>query len=150
MATEVNTSLFKAIGLTSKLLGICINENLQLSGFKLTRNQFIVLKILSEREGICQNDLAFITERDKTSLTRLIIALELKGMVFRKTANDDKRKKMLYITETGLIRLNEAWPIMRKLEDEVAKDISAKELESLLNVLAKVQANVLSLEPVIE
>jgi DNA-binding MarR family transcriptional regulator len=150
MATEVNTSLFKAIGLTSKLLGIYINENLQLSGFKLTRNQFIVLKILSEREGICQNDLAFITERDKTSLTRLISALELKGMVFRKTANDDRRKKIINITKLGLDVLNEARPIVRKLEGEVAKDITTEELERLLNVLAKVQANVLSLEPVIE
>lgn len=150
MIAKANASLCKAIGLTSKLLGIYINENLQLGGFNLTRNQFIVLKILSERHGICQNELAFITERDKTSLTRLISALELKGMVTRRTADDDRRKKILYITKIGLNTLNEAWPIMRRLEDEVAKDLTAEELEALLNVLDKVQANVLSLEAVLE
>ena len=150
MIEKANASLCKAIGLTSKLLGIYINENLQLGGFNLTRNQFIVLKILSDRQGICQNELAFITERDKTSLTRLISALELKGMVTRKIASNDRRKKIIYITEVGLDMLNEAWPIMRKLEDEVAKDITAEELESLLNVLDKVQANVLSLDVVLD
>ena len=149
MISEESASLCKSIGLTSKLLGIYINDKLQLSGLKLTRNQFIVLKILSLRDGICQNELAFITERDKTSLTRLISSLEAKDMVKRSTATDDKRKKRIYITDSGTNVLNEARPLMQRLENEVTKDITPSEFNNLLKVLNKVQANVASLEAVI-
>ena len=148
MVAEANASLCKASGLTSKLLGIYINDNLHLNGLKLTRNQFIVLKILSMRQGICQSELAFITERDKTSLTRLIDSLEIKGMVNRQQASDDMRKKIIDITELGIDTLNKAWPLMKKLEEDVSKDITSEELENLLRVLNKVQGNVLSLETV--
>ena len=141
-----SASLCKAIGLTSKLLGIYINDNLQLQGQKLTRNQFIVLKILSKRDGICQNDLAFITERDKTSLTRLISSLEAKGMVKRKIADDDHRKKMIFVTKKGVHNLQEAWPIMTNLEDKIAKGIDSNELANILSLLDKVQNNILSLK----
>jgi len=141
-----SASLCKAIGLTSKLLGIYINDNLQLQGQKLTRNQFIVLKILSKRDGICQNDLAFITERDKTSLTRLISSLDAKGMVKRKIADDDHRKKMIFVTKKGVHNLQEAWPIMTKLEDKIAKGIDSNELANILSLLDKVQNNILSLK----
>ena len=150
MQQEENASLCKAIGLTSKLLGIYINDNLQMEGIKLTRNQFVVLKILSSKERICQNELAFITERDKTSLTRLISTLESKGMVTRKTAIDDKRKKIIYITELGTKTLTNAWPLMKKLEEEVSRDVTAEDLEKLLSVLNKIQANVLSLDTIVE
>lgn len=150
MQQEENASLCKAIGLTSKLLGIYINDNLQMEGIKLTRNQFVVLKILSSRKGICQNELAFITERDKTSLTRLISTLESKGMVTRETAIDDKRKKIIYITELGSKTLTNAWPLMKKLEEEVSRDVTAEELEKLLSVLNKIQTNVLSLDTTVE
>lgn len=148
MQQEENASLCKAIGLTSKLLGIYINDNLQMEGIKLTRNQFLVLKILSSRDGICQNELAFITERDKTSLTRLISTLESKGMVTRETAIDDKRKKIILITELGTKTVTNAWPLMKKLEEEVSRDVSYDDLQKLLSVLNKIQANVLSLETV--
>ena len=150
MIAEENASLCKAIGLTSKLLGIYINDNLQLGGLKLTRNQFVVLKILSLRQGICQGELAFITERDKTSLTRLISTLESKGMVKRNAARDDRRKKKIYVTDLGLVSLNDARPLMKKLEDEVAKGLTSEELNSLQHILNKVQANVLNLHTEIE
>jgi len=150
MHSEESASLCKAIGLTSKLLGIYINDNLQIRGIKLTHNQFVVLKILSVKDGICQNELAFITERDKTSLTRLISTLESKGMVKRTPAKDDKRKKIIHITDTGINTLNEAWPLMKKLEEELSQDVNSEDLKVLLSVLSKIQANILSLEPVIE
>ena len=150
MIAKENARLCKAIGLTSKLLGIYINENLREAGLDLTRNQFIVLKIVNQRQGISQNELAFITERDKTSLTRLISTLDSKNMINRVTSADDRRKKTLFITEIGIKTLNSAWPRMNALEDEISKDITTEEFDNLINVLNKVQTNVLSLENIIQ
>ena len=150
MIEAENARLCRAIGLTSKLLGIYINENLQVRGLNLTRNQFIVLKIVNGQDGICQNELAFITERDKTSLARLISTLESKGMVERRVANDDRRKKTLSITSIGVRALDEAWPHIKILEDEISNNITVNEFENLINVLDKVQDNILRLEKVIK
>ena len=42
------------------------------AGIEITKEQFIVLVKLDEQDGIMQKDLAFITERNKGSLARLI------------------------------------------------------------------------------
>ena len=38
-----------------------------------------------------QHDLAFLTDRDKTSLTRLLSTMEKKNLVARITSSEDKR-----------------------------------------------------------
>lgn len=146
MITKENARLCKAIGLTSKLLGIYINENLQVEGVNLTFIQFIVLKAVNKQQGISQKELACITERDKTSLARLITTMETKGMIERRIACDDRRKKKLYITDLGVKSLTEAWPRIKILENEISKNISTAEFENMINVLNKVQANVQGLE----
>jgi len=147
MAPE-SKSLCKAIGLTSKLLGIYINDSLQLNDLNLTLSQFVVLKILRKQNGICQNELAFITERDKTSLTRLINTLETKGLVSRQVSNLDKRKRTIFITSLGIEVLDSALPLIDKLEEEIASNITPGEFDNLLCALNKIQANVLNLESV--
>ena len=61
-----------------------------------------------------------------------------------------KEKKIIYITELGSKTLTNAWPLMKKLEEEVSRDVTAEELEKLLSVLNKIQTNVLSLDTTLE
>jgi len=143
MITEASASFSKTIGLTSKLLGIYFNEALHQSGLQITLSQFVILKILSSQDGICQNNLAFITERDKTSLARLINTLEAKKLVKRKKTIEDKRMKKVFISSSGLALLNKASPIISKHQEEAKNNISAEEINNLINVLNKIQANIL-------
>lgn len=139
-----STGLLKALKLTSKYLSLYIHEKFLAAGIELTRPQFVLLKVLSEEDGRSQNDLAFITERDKTSMARLVTAMENKGLVIRKTDKHDLRKKMIYLTEEGRKVLNKAWPIMEEVEYNLSIDLAPEDVQTTLSTLNKIQAKVLS------
>jgi DNA-binding MarR family transcriptional regulator len=139
-----NDSILKGIGLTSKGLSIYINDKMVSHGIDLTRQQYVLLKVLFDKEGSSQNDLAFLTERDKTSLTRLLRSLENKGLVSKITGKVDRRKRRIYLTEPGKQMLNKAWPIMKEIEYELTIDLDPIEVQTTLKVLKSVQAKVFS------
>lgn len=62
-------------GKTMKMMDFYFQDIFKSLSFEITKNQWIVLKKLSANDGTIQNELAFITDRDKTSLTRLITTM---------------------------------------------------------------------------
>ncbi len=137
-----NEKLVKWIGKTAKIMGAYANDKLMEHNISLTKTQVIVLKNLSPSEGISQNDLAYITERDKTSLTRLINTMEKKQLVYRTNSEVDKRINLIHMTDLGKELLSQANPIIEKIEQEIIKGISSKEIELAIQILRQVQANV--------
>lgn len=142
------TGFMKQLGITSKVLGLYIHDKFHESGIDLSRQQFVLLKILSLDGSRCQNDLAFITERDKTSMTRLVSVLEKKGLVKRILDKKDMRKKIISLTIEGEKTLELACPIMEEIEHKVTKDLTPNELQSLLNILNTIQTKVLDTDGV--
>lgn len=136
-------SIFKSIGLTSKILGVYINEKMSEHGMDLTQNQYTLLKILMEKEGSTQNDLADLTERDKTSMARLVNIMESKRLISKVQGKVDRRKRRIYLTDEGKKVLQKALPIMQKIEAELIKDLSPREVQSTIELLNNVQAKVL-------
>ena len=98
---ELNKTLIPCLGRTAKLMTIYMKQNFSRFNVDLTLKQWIVLKHLVEEDGREQKHLAMITERDKTSLTRLISTLEKKGLVRREVSQKDKRVNHLFITTMG-------------------------------------------------
>ena len=139
-----STGLLKVLGLTTKYIGFHIHERFLTEGIELTRPQFVILKVLSEKDGRCQNELAIITERDKTSMARLVTAMENKCLVTRKTDKDDLRKKKIYLTQEGKKTLNKAWPIMEDIEYNLILDLNPEDVQTTVTTIKKIQAKVLS------
>lgn len=148
MKERRTTGFMKQLGITSKVLGLYIHDKFQESGIDLSRQQFVLLKILSEDGSRCQNDLAYITERDKTSMTRLVSVLEKKGLVKRIADKTDMRKRIISLTKEGESTLERAWPIMQNIEYIVTKDLAPSDLQSFLKVLNTIQSKVLETEGV--
>lgn len=143
-----STGFMKQLGITSKVLGLHIHDKFLEYGIDLSRQQFVLLKILSVDGSRCQNDLAFITERDKTSMTRLVSVLEKKGLVNRIQDKNDMRKRIISLTKEGAKTLELACPIMEDIEYKVTKDLEPSELQSFLKILVKIQTKVLDTESV--
>ncbi|GAB4252143.1 MAG: MarR family winged helix-turn-helix transcriptional regulator [Saprospiraceae bacterium] len=141
MDAEITKSLLPWISKTSKLLGIYVADFFKSRGMDLTREQLIFLKFLMEKDGRMQNELAVITERDKASLTRLVSTLERKGLVERRTDEQDRRINRIYLTETGRQTMEEAVPVIREIIENVQKDISEEEIKSAIETIKKVQEN---------
>jgi DNA-binding MarR family transcriptional regulator len=144
MKKQRSTGLLRALRLTAKTLSFHIHERFLAEGIELTRPQFVLLKVLYDEDGRSQNDLAFITERDKTSMARLVTSMEKKGLVVRKTDKHDLRKKMIYLTTDGRQLLNKAWPIMEEIEYNLSIDLKPEDVQTTLSTIKKIQAKVLS------
>ena len=104
----------------------------------LKKKQIIHLRVLSLRNGIAQNDLAFITDRDKTSLTRLISTMERKGLLKRKNCKLDKRINNVFITQKGLKDTKNAFPIIINEIDNIQHKLDNDEIDTTIKVLKQI------------
>ncbi|MDP6908096.1 MAG: MarR family transcriptional regulator [Flavobacteriales bacterium] len=130
------------IGKTMKHIDLYLNAKLSEKGISLTRQQVILMKILFHEGALPQQDLAFITERDKTSLTRLVNGMEKKNLVARIPSTEDKRVNLIHLTKNGERVLNETAPVLLSIVDEVQKGISKKDQKTVIEVMKKIQENI--------
>jgi DNA-binding MarR family transcriptional regulator len=140
--SDFNKTIAPWLGHTAKMMKACLTNVLQENRFDLTREQWIVLKILHEDfEGFPQNDLAQITKRNKASMTRLIDVMEKNHLVVRIGSTEDKRKKLIYITKTGKEIFQQTKPIVLNYIHNIEKGLSQEEKETLINILKKIRLN---------
>lgn len=142
---NIENSILPFLGRTVKFLDFYVEEEFARKGINLSKMQFVFLMIISRNNGQPQNNLAFLTGRDKTTFTRNIGTLERKGWVERKPSEEDKRIKLVCITELGKSVLEEAAPIIESIIDEVEDGITEKERESFLHTLTKIRTKLISL-----
>lgn len=115
------------------------NKKFREQHINLSKEQWIVLKYLNQQDGLTQNDLAFITHRDKTSMTRLINNMEKKGFVKREISTQDRRINHIYIRKSGREILYQTIPIMTELIRDMQAGIDAETIEKTIRVLKKVK-----------
>jgi len=127
---------------TAKMLDYFQNKELQSLGFDLTKEQFVALKILSESNGASQNKLVCITNRDKTSMTRLVNTLEKKNYIARIPSQEDKRINQLFITKAGKKILNDVTPYVIKNIDKLQKGVNVDETNMIIDALKRIQKNI--------
>ncbi len=130
------------IGKTMKHIDLFIQSRLSEQGVYLTRQQVVLMKILHQDGPLPQNDLAFLTDRDKTSLTRLINGMEKKNLVARITSTEDKRVNLVHLTKKGEKVLNETAPLLLAIANELEKGISAEDKETVIRLLKTIQENI--------
>lgn len=130
------------IGKTMKHIDLFINARLSEQGVHLSRQQVILMKILIQDGPLPQNDLAFLTDRDKTSLTRLINGMEKKNLVARTTSPDDKRVNLVHITKKGEKVLNETAPVLLAIASEIEKGVSKEDKEAVIRTMKTIQENI--------
>ena len=130
------------LGRAMKSIDFFVLDHFHASGLELTKTQMIILRILSKNDGQPQQNLAFLANRDKTSLTRMINTMERKQLVTRVQSKDDKRINHIYITEHGKELLTAAVPVVKKAVEEIQKGITKEEIVQTIHVLKKISKNI--------
>jgi len=140
-SAEENIRLLKSVGKTFKMMSMTIADEMERSGMRITQAQGMLLRRLSIQDGPIQNDLAWITFRDKTSLARLITKMEKNGYVTRKKDSSDGRAKRVFITEKGrelAASINEVLSAMAK---RFSHGIDPDDLAVMMHTLESIQKN---------
>ena len=101
----------------------------------------IVLKRLHDKDGLSQNELAFLTLRNKSSLTRLLSKMEKKNYILRKQSKEDKRINHVYLTGFGEETFKKTKPAIREMIFTMEQNISDSEKQQMIKTLKKIQQN---------
>jgi DNA-binding MarR family transcriptional regulator len=85
----------------------------------LTVGQYSLLSMLTYEQGASIGALADYVDMDPTTLTRNLRPLEKHGWLRIAIGKEDRRIRMVFITEKGRAKLIEARPLWREAQDRV-------------------------------
>jgi len=141
-AIDLNAHALSWIGKIHYDFGFLVQKAFGENGLDLSKEQWSVLKRLYVDDGQPQNDLAFITLRDKTSMTRLINTMEGKNLVERRIDENDLRVNRIFLTDYGKQVIQQVQPIMYNLIPAVQESLSEEEIETLIMTLKKIKLKI--------
>jgi MarR family transcriptional regulator for hemolysin len=101
-------------------------RRLKKKGFKITIDQWLIIRSILENPDIKQNELGEKVFKDNASVTRIIDLLVKGKYLKRETHNDDKRRTSLKVTPAG---------------KKVIKDVQALVMENRANALKGISKN---------
>ncbi len=137
MIQKAKHELGASIVLTGRLLINNINNHFSAIGSKVTFEQLEVLLHIAINPGkkIIQNDLAVVTNKNKSGILRTIDILESKHFVKRTPVAGDRRKNMIEVTDEGYRIAKDAIEAFRKIERGFMKKINKEDAETCSKVL---------------
>ena len=146
MNNEQNDFFGKQLAITHHRLFQLFSKAFHKEGYSLTFEQSILMKLINENEGVSQQDLSVLMNRDKTSMARAINHLEDKGLVVRIPSKEDKRKKIIYLTKEGRRHLEEIFPKFLDIKNKVESCLNDEEIASLRSLLTKIENQINKIE----
>lgn len=126
------------LGMLSKVIAL---QNFQEANHPITPEQFTVLSVLIENDGLYQRQISSLTLKDRPNISRIISILENKNMITRKQESNGRQIFQIYITELGRKTYNLVLPTILKIWDEISSNISEKEIDDCLKILGKMKTN---------
>ena len=110
-------------------------------GYNVTIDQWLVLKILHDNEGITQQQLAEIVFKDYASVTRIIELLVNKKYIQRDFHSSDRRRFELTLSAEGKKLLLKIQDDIDENRSKALKGISKSETETVRKTLNKIISN---------
>jgi len=112
------------------------------AGYDISFEQWVIIANLNRKNGQFQQQLADNTYRNKTSVTRMINALQERGFVERISDPKDLRQKRIFLTEKGDQLYEELRPLAMEVQELATRGIKAEEMEYCKKILLKIYFNI--------
>ncbi|ATO48037.1 MULTISPECIES: MarR family winged helix-turn-helix transcriptional regulator [Brevibacillus] len=113
----------------------------RLKEFDITTEQFSLLYQLDKQDGINQKELAHRTSKDQPTTTRILDALYKKGLIHKKTSENDRRAFLLFLTDAGKEMVKQTLPIEQQTIQEALHNISDADLAFMKQLLQQMSEN---------
>ncbi|WP_078381146.1 MarR family winged helix-turn-helix transcriptional regulator [Sutcliffiella halmapala] len=125
----------------SRLMNNRINQHFKDKNFPVTHEQWQILSRLYETDGLTQNKIAELNERDQPSVSRLIDNMIKRGLVKRVAHPTDARINLIYLTEEAKRKEEELTSIAMQTIKDATKDLPQIEVEQCLALLDRIRDN---------
>ena len=107
------------------------------AGFDLTPVQYAALSAICRNPGMDQATLAGVIAYDRTTITGVVDRLARKDLVVRKTNEEDRRARRLFITPAGESTLREIQPAVEAAQDILLSGLTDEEKTQFVELLHK-------------
>lgn len=91
----------------------------------LTADQFVLLTLLSERDGVMQQDLVGRSGSDPNTVRAMLVLLERRGLVKRRAHAEDGRARCVELTARGRSLQAKLWKASETLRNQITAAIPA-------------------------
>ena len=116
-------------------------KKLKENGYKITIDQWLIIKAILENPGVSQQELGEKVFKDNASVTRIIELLAKSGYLQREVNQDDRRKSNLNVTEAGKSIIEKVQSLVLENRKTALAGISLEDLEIMNRTLKKIIEN---------
>lgn len=117
----------------------------QLKPYRLTQEQWAVLNLLWETNGITQKTLATRSLKDQPNMTRILRRLEQKGLIVRTGNSEDRRSYIISITTKGQQIREATIGVALRIRRQAFGGFDQQEIEQLRGMLTRINTNLLGM-----
>lgn len=107
----------------------------------LTPVQFAVLHTVDAQPGIDQRTLAREVSFDTSTIGSVIDRLEARGLLKRSLSEQDRRVRLLHLTDDGAQLLQRVAPAVLRVQERILEPLSPAEREEFMRLVARVVAH---------
>ncbi|MBE1284977.1 MAG: MarR family transcriptional regulator [Rhodobacteraceae bacterium] len=112
-------------------------DHMARAGLTLTPVQYSALCALRDYPGIDQATVAGLVAYDRATLGKVIDRLEDRGLIERTVSSNDRRARVLHLTEAGAHLLRQAHDPVQTAQPEILSGLSPAEQEQFIALLQK-------------
>lgn len=113
----------------------------ELSAHDVTTSQWSALRVLWERDGLSQVELAQRMMVEKASLTSVLEAMANAGLITRVRNSKDRRKVNIFLTAAGRRLREDVLPLGEEINKRAVRGLSAAEVKQIRKLLTQVMRN---------
>ena len=116
-------------------------KKLRENGYKITVDQWLIIKVLMENPNISQKDIAEKVFKDNASVTRIIDLLVKSAYLDRKVNPKDRRTSLLRVTPSGEAIIGKVQDLVLENRKIAQTGLTLEELQNLNATLKKIIKN---------
>ncbi|MCM1003442.1 MAG: MarR family transcriptional regulator [Candidatus Gastranaerophilales bacterium] len=111
--------------------------------FGITPEQYLILLLIIENEGVYQRQICEITLKDRANIARIVDILLQKDLIKKVSDSNGRRIYKITATEKGKELIKEIDPCDMELREFITRGISEEELQITRKTLNKIKENVI-------
>ena len=106
--------------------------------FDITPQQFAVLAVLADNDGVDQITLAGLAAFNRTTAGEIVERMEAAGLLERRDNESDRRVKNLYITKQGQKLLGDVGSSVQRVQQRLLAPLEPAERSQFVELLARI------------
>jgi MarR family transcriptional regulator, lower aerobic nicotinate degradation pathway regulator len=141
--TGANSGAVALYGLPGHLIRRCHQISVALfhqecAAFGLTPQQYAIVRVLMDNDGIDQISLAGLAALNRTTTGELVARMEAAGYLKREDGSEDRRVKNLFITKAGLTLVKEVNAGVENVQERLLEPLDKAERKQFIAYLARI------------